>query len=71
MTDQERMREIHRQAFLVITILNALEKCVSELQNGFLEGDLAATKETIERLKAQMVFLTNDTENMTTTISDD
>lgn len=63
MADKERLKEEHRLAFRVVGTLNALEKCVSNLKNGFLNtNDFEETKKTIRRLHIEILQIDSDIE---------
>ena len=63
MTDSERLKEEHRLAFRAVGILNTLEKCVSNLKNGFLNtSDFEETKKTIRRLHIEVLQIDSDIE---------
>lgn len=65
MNEQEKSREEHRLAFKAIGILNTLEKCVSNLKNGFLNtNDFEETRKTINRLHIETLQIDSDIEEM-------
>ncbi len=56
--------EKHRLAFLLMGILNATEKCVSALRNGFVDQvDFNETKKTINRLRKELHEIDTDLVN--------
>lgn len=63
--EHEKLKEEHRLAFRVTGILNTLEKCVSNLKNGFLNtNDFEETKKTISRLHLETLQIDSDIEEM-------
>lgn len=65
MNKHEKLLEEHRLAFKAIGILNTLEKCVSNLKNGFLNtSDFEETKKTINRLHLETLQIDSDIEEM-------
>ncbi len=60
MTEKEKLQLQHRLAFLLVTILNTLEKCVSKVRNGFLDDDFHETQTTIDRLHSEVMEIDSE-----------
>jgi hypothetical protein len=65
MNEHEKLKEECRLVFRTIGILNTLEKCVSNLKNGFLNtNDFEETRKTINRLHLEILQVDSDTREM-------
>jgi len=65
MNEYEKSLQEHRLAFKIVGILNTLEKCASNLKNGFLNtNDFEETKKTINRLHIEMLQVDSEIEEM-------